>query len=560
MAKTTVDKVLDKPDYTSPLSIGDFRIRELSLHSPSNDGVLELDSPSVFVELNIYEDLFSNVLKGTLTFLDTQGWAESVPLIGDETLILSYSTPGGEGTQVATNTTTRESQTASEEAVRQRFKVYDCVEASGGERGKLITLMFVSEEYVFSSKMKVSKGYKGRQYSFAVKDVMNKINKNMRSDLKKNVYIEETATPQNFIIPNWNPFQAINFCASRSLSADATAQDQEGENVNPSPRPLGSLFVFYEKLGTGFFYESIESMIIKQKSLTELPLFKYGPKLVDGMKEQSGYLGYAYSAVENFDIKSSFKTLESLKHGMFGSRLIAYDPIRMKYDEVKFDYYEKKNATTQRVNDQTGVTEETTNPDDKDDSQRRFADFIATDVNPKDKKQNKLISTNSDFVGSNEASVKLATTTRSHDEMFSPVKDVATVNTTSNTTKTTTSIGVSATTFKDTESKPNRVEDWLLQRQMQVHEFGSIVVAFTISGNSSRHVGDLVRFEIPSTIPDDDPEYMGAQIGHQLYSGLYLISKIRHILRKDGHIMDVELIKNSFSKRIPGQVTEEATE
>ena len=85
---------------------------------------------------------------------------------------------------------------------------------------------------------------------------------------------------------------------------------------------------------------------------------------------------------------------------MFGSRLIAYDPIRMKYDEVKFDYYEKKNATTQRVNDETGVTEETTNPDDKDDSQRRFADFIATDVNPKDKKQNKLISTNSDFVGS----------------------------------------------------------------------------------------------------------------------------------------------------------------
>ena len=319
MADTTVDKALDRPDYTSPLSIGDFRLRELTLHSPSNDGVLELDTPSVFVELNIYEDLFSNVLKGTLTFLDTQGWAESVPLIGDETLILSYSTPGGEGTQVATNTTTRESQTASEEAVRQRFKVYDCVEASGGERGKLITLMFVSEEYIFSSKMKVSKGYKGRQYSFAVKDVMNKINKNMRSDLKKNVYIEETATPQNFIIPNWNPFQAINFCASRSLSADVTPQDQEGENVNPSPRPLGSLFVFYEKLGTGFFYESIESMIIKQKSQTELPLFKYGPKLVDGMKEQSGYLGYAYSAVENFDIKSSFKTLESLKHGMFGS-------------------------------------------------------------------------------------------------------------------------------------------------------------------------------------------------------------------------------------------------
>jgi len=86
---TEIDQRLQNPDYASPVIRGDFRLKELSIHSPSNDQAQLLDTPSVFVELNIYEDLFSNVLKGTYTFLDTQGYAETIPIIGDETLIIS---------------------------------------------------------------------------------------------------------------------------------------------------------------------------------------------------------------------------------------------------------------------------------------------------------------------------------------------------------------------------------------------------------------------------------------------------------------------------------------
>ena len=108
---------------------------------------------------------------------------------------------------------------------------------------------------------------------------------------------------------------------------------------------------------------------------------------------------------------------------------------------------------------------------------------------------------------------------------------------------------------QDQEAKQNNVEKWLLQRQAQVSEFGSIIVTFTVPGNTSRHVGDLIRFEVPTHIPEDSSEIGSIQIGHQLYSGYYLISKIRHIITKDKFAMDVELIKNSFAKRIPGQTT-----
>ena len=109
-------------------------------------------------------------------------------------------------------------------------------------------------------------------------------------------------------------------------------------------------------------------------------------------------------------------------------------------------------------------------------------------------------------------------------------------------------------TFKDQGAKQNNVENWLLQRQAQVSEFGNIIVTFTVPGNTSRHVGDLIRFEVPSHIPTDSSEIGTVQIGHQLYSGYYLISKIRHIIKKDGFEMDLELIKNSFAKRLIGQM------
>ena len=127
MAKDTqTDKAILEGGLGAPLVSGDFRLLEVSIHSPSNLGnPLELNHESIFQELNIFEDLFSNVLKGTFTFLDTQGWAEMIPLIGDETLVISYSTPGGEGTQVDTKSKDPDSQTASEEITKQRFKVYD---------------------------------------------------------------------------------------------------------------------------------------------------------------------------------------------------------------------------------------------------------------------------------------------------------------------------------------------------------------------------------------------------------------------------------------------------
>ena len=544
---TKTDQAIIKGGISKPLVYGDFTLYEISITSPSRLGEpLHLNHESMFIELDIYEDLFSNVLKGEFTFKDTQGWAETIPLIGDETLVVSYSTPGGEGTQVNSQSQDIKTHTASEETFSQRFKVYDCVEIGTGEKLKIYQLSLISEEYVFSKKMKISKGYKNASYSYMAKDIMKELNKE-NTHSNKNIFVEQTLSHQNVIIPNWTPFQAINFLASRSLSADSEPIEQEegGDNPTPTARPIGSYFVFYEKFGTGFFYESIESMILKQKSKGNIPLYQYRPKLTDNAVFSSLI---QYFTVEQFDVVNSFKSLENLGRGVFGSRLIAYDPIRMKYEDVKYDYYEKTKDDVNETHDQdTGTTTTSTNVEQADDSRRIFSDFIATDISAIDNKPNKIIAPLSDYVGSNNASVKLATTTHAHDAMFIPPYEDPDIS----FGPTSTSIGVSARTFKDKEAKQNNVEEWLLQRQAQVSEFRNVIITFTVPGNTSRHVGDLIEFAVPSHIPEDDSEIGSVQIGHQLYSGYYLISKIRHIIKKDGFEMDVELIKNSFAKRLP---------
>ena len=229
----------------------------------------------------------------------------------------------------------------------------------------------------------------------------------------------------------------------------------------------------------------------------------------------------------------------------------------MKYNKVKYDYHKLTVKEKEELDERTGVTQISTEADSQaDDTDRRFHDFIATDASISDKKQNKLVSTKSDLIGSNDTVIKLATTTRDHEVFNAPGGNRGPPNNAPNES----AIGVSLTTFKDQSARSNRVEDWLLQRQAQIQEFGSIVVGFTIAGNSSRHVGDLVRFEIPTTLPDDDPELLGIPLGHQLYSGYYIISKITHKIDSQGYETDVELIKNSFAKRLPGQEEDLITE
>ena len=59
----------------------------------------------------------------------------------------------------------------------------------------------------------------------------------------------------------------------------------------------------------------------------DLPLYQYAPKLTSGKSDE---LTVGFFHVEQFEVDTSFKTLENLGYGMFASKLIAYEKILLK--------------------------------------------------------------------------------------------------------------------------------------------------------------------------------------------------------------------------------------
>ena len=88
----------------------------------------------------------------------------------------------------------------------------------------------------------------------------------------------------------------------------------------------------------------------------------------------------------------------------------------------------------------------------------------------------------------------------------------------------------------------------------------TIIPVIDVENISSNKLKEIYVRDKSTTLPDDDPELLGIPLGHQLYSGYYIISKITHKIDSQGYETDVELIKNSFAKRLPGQEEDLITE
>ncbi len=496
MAETKVDKAAKRE---SKFIAEEFRLQKIQLSSEVAGGGAwhSMNLRGIFTNITITENLLEPVLNIRVTVTDAQGYMEAFPVIGDEVIEVSFSNDS--------------SITTTDDIIVSRFRVYD-IQINPSDRGfGEYTLYGVSEEYILSMQKRVSRRYRGLN-SDSVKNIVRKY-----LGYGKDLYVEQTKVTQSLMIPNWTPFEAINFLASRSMSA--TVDEIETDAPEQFQTASGSFYVFYEKLNEGWRFESIESMITKQRDNDKVRYF-YAPRAVDGkvFETVAGMFG-----VEKFEVLKTFDTMRNMGRGLYASRLIAYDPIRMKYDVVKYDYFQDVSASSS-------------------DGNYKFHNFVTMDK--KENKEHKLAGVHSDLLGHHTAMTKLATTTKNHDSMFAPPFGGASAA----GQMPTTSIGVSDTSFSDWEAKSNHVEDWMLQRNAQEQEFDNIRVKISVAGNASRHVGDLIYFDMPTYLPTED----APSPRHQLYGGYYMISKIDHIVTQTRYTMDMEMVKNSLLTDLPG--------
>ena len=86
------------------------------------------------------------------------------------------------------------------------------------------------------------------------------------------------------------------------------------------------------------------------------------------------------------------------------------------------------------------------------------------------------------------------------------------------------------------------------ERRSQMQQFKGMVIEVTVPGDSRRRVGDIVRTEFPAepVVPNRQDDTIDLSI-----SGKYMVTHIRHQIRKDDYKLVMELSRNSRAKRIP---------
>ena len=514
---------------------GDFELQKLLLTSPNRKGFVDLKA--AWSDFNIYEDLFGSYLTGNIQIVDGVGLMESVPIIGEETIQIQVKTKGLERQRNSNTIPGPFEGSQNEGIINLKFRVVKILNVMKLNEG-IITykLSFVSEEAILNLKQKVKKSaldpvsLAPRKISDIVKSIYRQFFQRGRPGRAKRIFVEPTKNLTDLIIPNQTPFKALNFLASRAVSAGKQA--------------VGSSFVFYESI-RGFFFISMETLMSggglgystvagAPGSPTELvytipeepvkEVYVVQPKRMGSNTDEASNIAVEMTAVDAYSFSSNFDVLENLTSGMYANRLLTHDLVRMKYDTLDFNMHDPTSMSGEtRIDPDTGAVEII-------ETQQQAADVKNFSDSFTHLGQGKLATEKQDALGSPESVMSFYPSNFAHDVRFK--EDIGTR-------------GVKGEVKSNLNIIPNRVEQWMQSRLVQSQQATNIKLNIRAPGLSTRAVGDLIEFKLPTTFLEDRDGITQSQ--HHVYlSGYYLITKLRHHFNKETYDIEFECIKDSL--------------
>lgn len=261
------------------------------------DGSSVIDLSDMFVEINIYEDLWQSHITGDLRIQDSLELIEFFPIVGEELLIIKWHIPKTDLNDYYNSGTLRVYK------VGDRAAVGNC----GGKTTEY-TLYFVSEEGMTNLNQSVSRSFNTKTASEVTKIIYSDY---IKSD--KEIDIENTEGTLKLVIPNWRPFRAINWlCGTKAIN--------EKKNAD---------FFFFESLnkvkGPKFNFKSLSTL------MEVPPVFTVEYKVQnlstgDGKNTSS----VAYN-VDSFDFIKHGDVIDNATNGMYNQTWIYHDLLRKKF-------------------------------------------------------------------------------------------------------------------------------------------------------------------------------------------------------------------------------------
>ena len=270
----------------------DFALTNLLLVT----SVASFDLKNMMIEVSYTEDIFDNASYGYVMISEASGYIETLALMGNEFLRLTFSKAGDTFNQID-----------------KIFRVYKLAKRKleGTVYKESYVLYFCSEELLLSSQYKISKAYKSYSVSDIVKDVLNSY---LKVPTNKIGTIDTTYGQYDFTLPTISPFDAINW-----LSVYARTSPVDG---------AGSDMIFYEDK-YGYNFRSIQTLM----KIPSYYTYTYKPKNL----ESSDLNTSAYN-VTTYEILNSYDVLDGIHSGMFANQLISVNPLTRTRKVTNFDY------------------------------------------------------------------------------------------------------------------------------------------------------------------------------------------------------------------------------
>lgn len=278
----------------------------------------------LIVELNYFEDMFSNCISGSIIINDSSSYHQLYSWCGDEYLILSFSRPDNPN------------------PVNKIFRVYSISNRrTTKDTNENYILNFCSEELFLSQRIRVSKTYKSKRISDIVKDIAFtylKIDPNEFPDSN----IEDTFGSYDITIPNLKPLQAINWLCNLAIS-----------NKLPKNKLSGASYLFWQTKN-GYYFKSILGLFNDigggygssfYSGYVNGGFYWYGMKNVGLSSLKGANMSNSNQLDDRQQIISyknlnTYDSLENARKSVFSNKLVSLDYLTRTYRENIFDYNE----------------------------------------------------------------------------------------------------------------------------------------------------------------------------------------------------------------------------
>jgi hypothetical protein len=264
-----------------------------------------MEMSPIIDQLSIFESIFNNCMFGNMKLRDGTGFVEANGIVGsgEEKVLFELFTQKSKASDTKTTNLEKE------------FRVNS---VSNGHKNPKYTDydIGIASPYLFvNNKKKLSRSYMKMTASEIVDQIGAEIlefgSHGIWTDLKTTAskHIKE------IVVPNWNPFQVINFLAKNSVSADGFSN-----------------YIFFEN-NDGFKFTTIDDLKKKDpKRIYTLKDRPVGSHLEQGKMTIDAGMMEAYSEQARFDIS------KGQMNGQYATSILTHNILKKKLDKYELEY------------------------------------------------------------------------------------------------------------------------------------------------------------------------------------------------------------------------------